>query len=277
MKKLLLILILFSIIPSFSQCKKGNCNDGNGTYDFGWCVYNGEFKNSKPEGKGTMKYDDYSYTGNFKNGLEDGEGIITNKNGSIEKVKYEKGIKDEGYHLEKIVAKDYKPLESHDANCIDGNCVNGFGTYKYQSGNKYVGNWINSKFDGNGIFYFADGERFEGIFKNNQKASGTYFYKIGAKYTGTYDEKGFELNGTISAVTGVSIPYVNGKPILPPKPEIAKEEKQGNDGKGRGILTFCRTCNGTGSVTDRVVTNTYSETTHYKSCPKCNGAGRWME
>ncbi len=50
-----------------------------------------------------------------------------------------------------------------------------------------------------------------------------------------------------------------------------------NEVKKRGILTFCKYCSGTGKVVDRVVTGTQYETTHYKTCSKCNGAGFWME
>lgn len=277
MKKLLIISILVVKIVAFSQCQKGNCINGNGTYDFGWCKYAGEFKNSKPDGKGTMKYDDYTYVGNFTNGLENGEGIITNNNGSIENVKYDNGVK-QVYNLVKIAAKDYKPLVIQDINCISGDCINGFGTLQYPSGNKYVGSFKNYKLEGNGIFYFSNGERYEGLFKYNLFANGTYFFKIGATYKGTYDEKGLEFNGVITSVTGVSIPYVNGKPIIPIKPEVAKAEKNNqSDSKKGGILTFCPACCGTGSVVDRVVTGTQYETTHYKSCTRCSGHGMWMQ
>ncbi len=217
MRFLLLILGLFLINISFSQCKKGNCVNGNGTFDFGWCVYTGEFKNSKPEGKGTMKYDDYTYAGNFTNGLENGEGIITNTNGTIENVKYDKGIRQVS-HLEKIAAKDYKPLNIQNINCISGDCIDGFGTYNYPSGNKYVGNRVNYKMVGKGIFYFTNGDKFDGVFNNNLFNNGTYTYATGANYKGTYDDKGLELNGTITSSTGMAIPYVNGKPAIPPAP-----------------------------------------------------------
>lgn len=45
----------------------------------------------------------------------------------------------------------------------------------------------------------------------------------------------------------------------------------------KGILTFCRYCNGSGQVVDRVFTGSQYETTHYKTCTKCGGAGSWME
>lgn len=47
--------------------------------------------------------------------------------------------------------------------------------------------------------------------------------------------------------------------------------------KKKGILTFCKYCNGTGSVVDRIITGTTYETTRYKTCTKCGGNGYWME
>lgn len=47
--------------------------------------------------------------------------------------------------------------------------------------------------------------------------------------------------------------------------------------KKKGILTFCKYCNGTGSVVDRIITGTTYETTRYKTCTKCGGHGKWME
>lgn len=276
MKKILLYAFLVFNAHAYSQCIKGNCSTGIGTYDYSWCVYTGEFKNGKPEGKGVMKYDEYTYSGRFVNGLEDGLGVITSKAGIEKNVEYAKGIKQQ-YNLEKIEAGNYKPLVVQDANCISGDCINGFGTYIYPSGNKYVGNRSNYKMDGSGTFYFLDGERFEGTFKNNLFSNGSYFFKIGAIYKGTYDNKGLQLNGTITSVTGVSIPYVNGKPIIPPAPQIAKEEKQGNEGKKGGTLTFCRMCCGSGKEISRVVTGTTYETTHYRACSKCGGAGVWLQ
>ncbi len=54
-------------------------------------------------------------------------------------------------------------------------------------------------------------------------------------------------------------------------PEVKKEIKK------TGIFTTCKYCNGTGKVVDRVVTGSQYETTHYRSCSKCGGAGAWMQ
>jgi hypothetical protein len=103
------MLFMLAIGRLNAQCTSGNCATGTGTYNYGWCIYTGEFKNSKPEGKGSMKYDDYTYVGHFTNGLEDGEGIITHMDGSRETVTYLTGKKQTS-GLTKVSEKDYMPI-----------------------------------------------------------------------------------------------------------------------------------------------------------------------
>ncbi len=65
---------------SFSQCLSGDCNNGNGKYDYGYAVYDGSFKNGKPHGKGVMDYGaGEKYEGMFVNGKEEGDGIMYKK------------------------------------------------------------------------------------------------------------------------------------------------------------------------------------------------------
>ena len=40
--------------------------------------------------------------------------------------------------------------------CISGNCVNGQGTFQFNSGSKYVGEFKNSNFHGVGTYYYAN-------------------------------------------------------------------------------------------------------------------------
>lgn len=272
---IILSLVLITSQNILAQCTKGNCINGNGTYNYGWCVYTGEFKNAKPEGKGTMKYDDYSYTGNFKNGVEDGDGEIVNKDGTKENVHYTAG-KKEVSQLEKIPENEYKPLQNKD--CLAGNCVTGYGTLQFSSGNKYIGNFKNSKMEGQGVFYFTNGDKFDGICHNNERSSGTYYYSIGATYKGTYDDKGYEYNGAVTSSTGMVIPYVNGKAIIPPAPKVTYTNSNGTGQSGSKetpIKACCPICNCSGkygqSYTYTKDGYRYSER---PSCINCGGTGR---
>lgn len=218
MFRILLSLALITTIPAGAQCVSGNCTNGKGKYDFGWCTYEGLFKNGKPDGQGTMKYSDYSYTGSFKDGVEDGEGSITYADGRKEAVRYIAGKKVEG--PARVAATAYKPVEGRDEHCISGDCNNGFGTYQFPSGNKYVGNFRDRKREGQGTFYFSNGEQFKGEFHDNNYSNGTYTFSTGATYTGTYDAQNNPLNGTVTAGSR-NVTISNGKAIIP------KEESYG--------------------------------------------------
>jgi hypothetical protein len=283
MKKAIIILLLtIANRTAHAQCKSGNCVTGTGTYNFGWCLYTGEFKNGRPEGSGTMKYDDYTYIGHFTNGLEDGAGTITKKDGTRENVTYTNGVKEVS-QLIGIAASDYKPLDVQNANCISGNCNTGYGTFQFSSGNKYTGNFKDHRFEGEGVFLFANGDKFEGTFHNNEKASGTYQYYTKATYTGNYDSQGMEYNGVITSPQGFKISYVNGKAIIPPpqQPRIPlgydlRGEPAKSTASTERIKMTCSVCYGAG-VQRHVEDWSGPTTTHLVSvstpCWKCHGSG----
>jgi len=54
------------------------------------------------------------------------------------------------------------------AECIKGDCNNGYGTYTYANGSKYVGEFKNAKRNGLGTYTFANGTVDKGIWKNNK-------------------------------------------------------------------------------------------------------------
>lgn len=145
-------------------------------------IYSGyvnEFR--QPNGKGTMKYSDGSeYTGDWVNGVRQGQGTMT----------YNNGIYDGEWQNDK---------------------KNGKGTYTWNDGKKYDGayvddvrsgsgifsNWVdltngysgtyygeskNDQFDGYGYFLFDNGDKFEGVYKENQYWTGIYTRKDGSKY-----------------------------------------------------------------------------------------------
>ena len=54
------------------------------------------------------------------------------------------------------------------AECIKGDCNNGYGTYTYANGNKYVGEFKNAKRNGQGAYTFANGTVDKGIWENGE-------------------------------------------------------------------------------------------------------------
>jgi hypothetical protein len=224
MAKLLYIIALLAVMQQVSaQCKSGDCASGKGTYDFGWCVYTGDFKDGKPEGTGTMKYDDYSYTGEFSNGVEDGRGVITYKNGKVEDVLYSKGTK-QAANPAKVNAADWKELKGTNPGCINGDCETGFGTYKFPSGNVYTGNFVTEMRQGQGKVMFANGDILEGTFNANAIVSGTYKFNNGCSFVGAWDTRGEMYNGTWYSAQGFGVKMVNGV-VIQPEPTAADIDK----------------------------------------------------
>lgn len=232
--------LLFLCVKAYSQCKSGDCMNGTGIYDFGWCIYTGQFKNGKPEGKGIMKYDDYSFDGNFSNGLEDGKGVIIYKNGKREVVYYSSGQRLKAD--EKIAAADWTPLEGQHDECVSGNCITGFGTMQFPSGNKYIGSFVNRKRQGRGIFYFANGDKFEGTFSSDLREEGTYLFSNGYIFKGRFLNEEF-YNGTFSSPSGSNVSMTNGKVVVPPAQVFSGIE---NKAAGCQHQVSCPYCYGKG-------------------------------
>ena len=68
------------------------------------------------------------------------------------------------------------------AECIEGDCNNGYGTYTWTSGNKYVGEWKDGKQHGQGTVTWASGEKYVGEYKDGkQHGQGTETSENGNK------------------------------------------------------------------------------------------------
>ena len=77
---------------------------------------------------------------------------------------------------------------------MEGVNFNGYGTFTYADGSKYVGEWKNDKHDGNGIFTSASGNKYVGEYKNGKSDGyGTYTWADGSKYVGEW--KNGQANG----------------------------------------------------------------------------------
>lgn len=75
------------------------------------------------------------------------------------------------------------------AQCVQGDCFNGVGTYVFKNGDRYVGKWQAGQPHGQGTYYFASKERYEGEFKFGKfDGQGTMYYPDNAYYTGSWKE-----------------------------------------------------------------------------------------
>ena len=87
----------------------------------------------------------------------------------------------------------FSQISSLFANCITGNCDNGFGTWE-DIDFKYIGQFKDGYFYGQGSVIFDDGESYTGEFENDQfNGYGTYIFLNGDTYVG--DFKNGDFNG----------------------------------------------------------------------------------
>ena len=59
--------------------------------------------------------------------------------------------------------------------------------YYYDNGDRYEGDFKNDKKEGKGIYYYNNGDKYEGAFKNDKKeGKGIYYYNNGDRYEGGF-------------------------------------------------------------------------------------------
>lgn len=80
------------------------------------------------------------------------------------------------------------------AQCTEGNCFDGNGTFLFENGDLYKGLWKKGLCEGYGVYEFANGDVYKGNWKiGKMEGRGTYTYKNGDKYIGTW--KGAKMEG----------------------------------------------------------------------------------
>lgn len=298
MKQLILIAApyIFSMAVK-AQCVSGDCKNGWGKMDLGYAVYEGSFKNGKPEGNGTMDYGEGNkYQGEWKNGVEHGRGLLF-ENGVATQIEYINGQKiGKVKPLIEIGSGGVQKQKEDIKGCVSGNCANGFGKMEFPSGNMYEGNFKNYQFHGKGKMSFASGNYIEAVFENHLPKTGDFYYKESdTKFTGSFGPDGQPLTGTyVSAATTGIVEVVNKKITSVKNPradslrkaltEPQKMECPSCHGRGGSSYTTpgsTSTLGGIGSVNSSgYVTwdyppqsfSTPSKTT-YTACSHCRGKG----
>ncbi|MEL6865080.1 MAG: caspase family protein [Bacteroidota bacterium] len=90
-----------------------------------------------------------------------------------------------------------------EAQCIKGNCANGRGTYVYNSGAKYIGQFRKGKIHGEGILYFSNGNKYIGQWVNQyRQGKGKMIFTTGEIYEGQFYKSKFSGKGTMNFPDG---------------------------------------------------------------------------
>ena len=83
--------------------------------------------------------------------------------------------------------------------CLEGNCVNGKGKYKFPNGGVYSGEFSSGKLHGNGQMNFKAGDIYYGQWiDNNRTGKGKMKFKNGDVYLGYWEDNVFHGNGRMT-------------------------------------------------------------------------------
>jgi len=104
------------------------------------------------------------------------------------------------YQPSSILINPYQP---NPAGCVSGDCRNGYGTYYYPNGNKYVGDFSEGKPNGKGILYCANGNKYIGHWEDNwQQGEGKFVFTEGHEYFGQFQRNQFHGKGVMRFANG---------------------------------------------------------------------------
>lgn len=92
---------------------------------------------------------------------------------------------------------------SEPSGCTSGDCSNGYGTYVFPNGNKYMGDFRSGKPNGRGILFLANGSKYIGHWEDNwQQGEGKYIFSEGHEYFGQFRRSQFHGKGIMRYANG---------------------------------------------------------------------------
>lgn len=151
---------------------------------------------------------------------------------------------DNGWHIYNLLSQNKTIVYASDE-CISGDCENGTGTYKWNTGEKYTGEFKYGRRNGKGTNIFANGDKYVGEFDNDEMDGwkSVVYYKNGNKFEGSF-ENGEMKYGTFTFTDGKILDGRwrnskldgNGSTNYPNGDEYDGEYKEGL-AHGYGILT----------------------------------------
>ena len=163
-------------------------------------IYIGEFREGLFDGTGRYKYSNGdSYFGGWKKGVMNGRGTYTFKSGKVLDGEFVNGEpkqtlvkKDEDrIHVQEgatasVTKTDNLSLVTKD--CTTGVCHEELGVFYYSDGSKFIGEFKNGNPDGIGRCEYINGDLYEGGFKNHSPhGKGIMHFASGQKYAAIWD------------------------------------------------------------------------------------------
>lgn len=184
--------------PSQTGCISGDCYNGTGIYIYpSGAVYIGEFKNNEINGVGVCYYTDGSkYQGEWVHRYPEGKGTKSYHDGTKRTGTWRRGqpvdasgkIIDD-LALEKEKTNDGTAIQS---GCLSGNCENGQGVFAYPDGSRYEGSFLNGKPNTSGTFEYPNKDTYIGGFRNGlRNGFGTLYQPGGTVIAGQWQEGEF--------------------------------------------------------------------------------------
>ena len=78
-------------------------------------------------------------------------------------------------------------LSSGFAQCLEGDCQNGYSRFRFQNGAIYEGQMSYGRLNGKGILQYTNGDIYNGYWKmNKREGKGTLTTSTGISYSGTF-------------------------------------------------------------------------------------------
>ena len=98
--------------------------------------------------------------------------------------------------------------------CNTGDCFETKSTVEFKAnGDKYIGGFRKGFFEGEGTYFFSNGDILSGIFQEGKPIKGTYTFANGSIYTGNFENNTFNGIGeiTYSKLNAYKGEFNNGK------------------------------------------------------------------
>jgi hypothetical protein len=100
--------------------------------------------------------------------------------------------------------------------CIKGNCINGLGSYTFNNGDEYIGEYKDALIHGRGTYLYKDGDKYVGEWKDDKfHGQGAYILALGMSvYEGEFKDGNFYGQHTSTYAHGHHYVRVSTRKVL---------------------------------------------------------------